>query len=310
VPLRPLGVGELLDGGFSTIRRYPLPTLGLTALVMLVVEVVRFIADYGFVHGVTNDLGDAARHGTTLVSSGDYLARLYTASLITTLVGLVAGLLVSGLMATVIGEGVLGRPLNTNAAWRRTRPELGRLLAASLLVFGISVGIVVLGCLPGVVVIAAGPNDAGIAVLVLGGLAAMVYALYVAISLSLAAPVVVLEKAPVVTALRRSRTLVAGSWWRVFGVILLAGIIASVVAGIIQIPFDATGGGLGSLVSGHPGDQYGFGPLLLSTAGGLIGATLVRPFTAGVLALLYVDRRMRVEALDLTLARAAAAPRP
>ena len=42
--------------------------------------------------------------------------------------------------------------------------------------------------------------------------------------------------------------------------------------------------------------------------GGLVAGTIVRPFSAGVAALLYIDRRMRAEALDLTLARAAAEP--
>ena len=30
VPLRPLGVGEILDGAFTSMRRYPKATLGLS----------------------------------------------------------------------------------------------------------------------------------------------------------------------------------------------------------------------------------------------------------------------------------------
>jgi hypothetical protein len=45
---------------------------------------------------------------------------------------------------------------------------------------------------------------------------------------------------------------------------------------------------------------------LLTAIGGVISGTLVRPFSAGVIALLYIDRRMRAEALDLTLQQAAA----
>ncbi|HSK58429.1 MAG TPA: hypothetical protein VK935_05175, partial [Actinomycetospora sp.] len=36
VPLRPLGLGEVLDGAVSVLRRYPRPSLGLAALVALV----------------------------------------------------------------------------------------------------------------------------------------------------------------------------------------------------------------------------------------------------------------------------------
>ncbi|CAM5588344.1 Glycerophosphoryl diester phosphodiesterase membrane domain-containing protein OS=Streptomyces microflavus OX=1919 GN=Smic_29140 PE=4 SV=1 [Streptomyces microflavus] len=40
----------------------------------------------------------------------------------------------------------------------------------------------------------------------------------------------------------------------------------------------------------------------------MIVSTLVYPFLAGVMALLYVDQRIRREALDLDLARAAGLP--
>ena len=45
-----------------------------------------------------------------------------------------------------------------------------------------------------------------------------------------------------------------------------------------------------------------------STLGAIVGGTLTAPFTAAVTALLYIDRRMRIEGLDLELARAATAP--
>ena len=46
--------------------------------------------------------------------------------------------------------------------------------------------------------------------------------------------------------------------------------------------------------------------LVMSAIGGGIAATLVAPFTAGVRALLYVDRRIRAEGLDVSLSAAAA----
>jgi len=44
---------------------------------------------------------------------------------------------------------------------------------------------------------------------------------------------------------------------------------------------------------------------LLTQVGGGIATFLVSPFSSGVRALLYVDRRMRAEGLDLTLQAAA-----
>jgi hypothetical protein len=124
------------------------------------------------------------------------------------------------------------------------------------------------------------------------------------ISLALAPAAVVLERQTVRGALRRSRALVRASWWRVFGILLLAAILASVVGGIISLPFGLAGGGLTNL--GDNNSELTLGQLVLSGLGGLLSGTIVRPFSAGVAALLYIDRRMRAEALDLALARAAA----
>jgi hypothetical protein len=94
------------------------------------------------------------------------------------------------------------------------------------------------------------------------------------------------------------------SWWRIFGILLLAAIIAGIVNGIISLPFGLVGGGLTSI--GGRTSSVHFTQLVISGVGGLLASTVSRPFSAGVAALLYIDRRMRAEALDLALARASA----
>jgi membrane-anchored glycerophosphoryl diester phosphodiesterase (GDPDase) len=128
--------------------------------------------------------------------------------------------------------------------------------------------------------------------------------LYVQTTLLFTTPAVMLERQGVIAAMSRSRALVAGSWWRVFGIFLLATIMAEIIASIIVIPFALFG--IGSILSGHTASEFQFSHLLVAGIGGFIAATLVRPFTSGVIALLYLDRRMRAEALDLTLQNAAA----
>ena len=44
IPLRPLGLGEILDGSFATIRRNPKATLGIAAIVMTVSAVIYELA--------------------------------------------------------------------------------------------------------------------------------------------------------------------------------------------------------------------------------------------------------------------------
>jgi hypothetical protein len=302
VPLRPLGVGELLDGAFTTIRRYPAATLGLSAVVMLFVVIMQIFIQYSLLHGVARDTTTA--FGTTQ-TNGDYAARLVTAQLIVLIVTSLATVLLTGMLTTVAGQAVLGRPMSMRAAWDGTRPLFWRLLGVTLLIALILVVIGVAGALPGLVVLVAGSTRGGVVLIVIGLLGAFVAMVYVWTSLIMSTPALILEKLTVLAALSRSRRLVSGSWWRTFGIFLLASIIAGVISGIVTVPFQLAGG-LGSALSGHPGDQYHFVPLLLTGIGTFLGGTLVRPFSASVIALLYIDRRMRAEALDLTLQQAAA----
>ncbi len=107
----------------------------------------------------------------------------------------------------------------------------------------------------------------------------------------------------------RSAKLVRGSWWRVFGIQLLATIIANILASIIVIPFTflaaaLSGDGISGFLNGTTSD-LGWTFLIVSGIGSVIGSMLTFPITAGVTVLLYIDQRIRREALDLDLARAA-----
>ena len=121
--------------------------------------------------------------------------------------------------------------------------------------------------------------------------------------LALAAPAMVLERLPLREALRRSGVLVRHSWWRVLGVLVLAALIAGVVGQVLQLPFTAFGGG-GSLFTA--GDDVTLRALVLAQVGAGVAQVLTAPFNSGVRALLYIDRRMRAEGLDVALAAAAA----
>jgi hypothetical protein len=309
IPLRPLGVGELLDGAFTTIRRYPGATLGLSAAVMLVVQAVQLVATWYLLR----DVAQQANSFATDNNSGDFAARAVTLELIILVVTLIAVGLLTGVMAAIVGQASLGRPMNLGAAWAKVRPRLGALFGTTALVWLLWILAAVVGALPGVVVLVlgvAGGSDSvgvlGVVLMIIGG---FVLGFYVYIRLLLATPALVLEELSVRRALSRSGELVRNSFWRVLGVFLLSWIIGAVIGTIIAVPF-AIAGGFGGVLSGQPDDTFTFTPLLLSGLGGLVSSTLVRPFSAGVIALLYIDRRMRAEALDLTLQQAAAAPTP
>ena len=76
------------------------------------------------------------------------------------------------------------------------------------------------------------PPAGGLLVLASLPLSALLY-----VRLSLATPALVLEHAPVLTSFRRSWVLVRRSFWRVLGILLLAVLVGTAVASVLQLPF-------------------------------------------------------------------------
>jgi hypothetical protein len=311
VPLRPLAVGEILDGAFTTIRRYPRAALGLSAALMLSVTAVQLLAGYLLLHGIHNEITVSA-DGSTSTVSGRFVGHAAILELIVVVVSLVAGVVLSGMIATVVGQAVLGRPMSAADAWQAARGAFWRLLGATILIGLIGLGIAIAGGLVttvSVLIAVAGVPVLGVPLAVAAVIATVVAAVYVLTTLSLTTPALMLERSTVRTAMSRSRILVRTSWWRVFGISLLALLIAQVVSSIIAAPFSIGSGGVTGLFSNTTSDHFSFTALLLTSIGSFIGATITRPFSAAVVALLYIDRRMRSEALDLTLVQAAAGAR-
>lgn len=299
----------MLDGAIAIVRTYPRVTLGLSAAVMTVTQLIQLAVtasvapDLGT---VSSDLSAGTMDSGTITSLLGSVAAIVTASVIVSGLGL---LVLTGMLTVVVGKAVLGKPITTGQAWREVRGLLPRLLAVTLLTGLIIAGLVV-GCLvpAGLVAIAGAPGEWVGLLLVIGVLAAIGLAITAYVQLSLATPALVLERTTVRAALSRSRLLVRRSWWRVAGILVLAAIVAAALNGILSLPFQLFGGGSPFGLSAST-TRVGFGPLLISAIGAILAGTIVQPFDAGVRALLYVDRRMRAEGLDVTLAQAAAAAR-
>ncbi len=154
--------------------------------------------------------------------------------------------------------------------------------------------------------------EAGLLLALFGGLAATLVSIWLWVRYSLASPALMLEKQGVIAAMRRSAKLVRGAWWRVLGMQLLAYLLIAIVEFIIQIPatlvaFLIGGENLMDWASGTS-NSAGWSFLIVLGVGAVISSTITFPISAGVTALLYMDQRIRREALDLELARAAGLP--
>ncbi|POX48766.1 glycerophosphoryl diester phosphodiesterase membrane domain-containing protein [Streptomyces sp. Ru72] len=308
IPLRPLGVGEILDGAVSTMRTYWRTVLGISLTVAVVTETVVILLQ-GLVLKDTTDTNTFNDPSASMSEVSRALGDALLGSAVVMLLVLLGTIIATALLTAVTSRAVLGRPVTAAEAWRDARPQLARLGGLTILLPLMAMTIVAVGALPGILIAWSGSTAAGVSLAFLGGLGTGVVALWIMIRFSLASPALMLEKQGIRKAMSRSVKLVRGSWWRVFGIQLLAQVIAGIVASIVVIPFTLmagvfSGDGLGSLMggsTGHPGWTF----LIISGLGSVIGRVITFPITAGVTVLLYIDQRIRREALDLELARAA-----
>ncbi|GAA3814373.1 glycerophosphoryl diester phosphodiesterase membrane domain-containing protein [Streptomyces chiangmaiensis] len=311
IPLRPLGVGEILDGAVSTMRTHWRTVLGISLTVAVLTETLVILLQ----KLVLNDSATTETLNNPNASFREVsrtLGSVVLSSAVVSLIALLGTIVATALLTTVTSRAVLGRPVTTAEAWRDARPQLLRLLGLTLLLPLIAVGIITAGALPGIIVAVAGSVSAGVALAVLGGVAGGVVAVWIVMRFSLASPALMLEKQSIRKAMSRSVKLVRGSWWRVTGIQVLAQIIASIVASLVVVPFaflaGALGGdGIGGFFNGTA-DSVGWTFLIVGGIGSVIGRMLTFPISAGVTVLLYIDQRIRREALDLELARAAGVP--
>ena len=301
VPLRPLQLGDLFDGAFKTIRRNPTAMVGLAALVTALFMVIPVLVTLGLAAAGRLSTGVAAGStGTPFAGQLDLggVGATYGSTLLGSLFGSLAGVVLNGMLVHVVSEAVLGRWTTIGATWRATRGRLLRLFGLTALS---SLGLVMLVAVPVVAGVALGTvsRAAGLLVGLPLGLLAILAAVYLSVRyLLLAAPALVLERIGVFASIKRAGQLSRHQFWRLLGVSLLAGLVAAIAGWVVAIPLGIVGGLGPTLLHGTAGS------LLLVFSGFLsriIVSALTTPFTCGVIALLYVDERIRKEGLDVAL---------
>lgn len=302
IPLRPLGLGEILDGAISFIRSHPVATIGVSAATAAVAQVIDLVIGLFTGFAVPPDPNDLERDPERYL---DGLATLSGSLAVSSVITVIALSVLTGLLIVVLSQAVLGRRMPIGEAWRAAKGRLPGLVGITFLsTIGVAAAMAI-GFLPAVAALLLGGSGAAVVVLMfLGMLGGFGAAIYLWVCWSLIGPVYVLEHAGVLDSFRRSRRLVQPQWWRIFGTLLLAAFIAFVIAAIIAVPFTAIAAAV-SGVSFTATAAYSFVGLVIVALGGVIASTLTWPFQAGVTGLLYFDQRIRREGLDITLQRAA-----
>jgi len=203
----------------------------------------------------------------------------------TLLISAALGTVLTGLLTLVVTQDVLGVRISTREVLTRLRGRAWALLGLALVITVLES----LALLP---------------LLVLG---VWLWGLW-----AVAVPVLMVERSTVRGALSRSRRLVSGLWWRVWGIRALGFLLASLLGALVTVPFIL----LASLVTGSGFTASGVNSgvpvayVLIISVGSVLSSTLTSPIRAGIDALLYLDLRMRREGLDIVLHSQASPVRP
>ncbi|MFF1496641.1 hypothetical protein [Streptomyces sp. NPDC058304] len=323
IPLRPLALGEILGGSFSTIRRHWKQLVGVMLAVQAVVLPVMALevgAAVAVVYRHIEPVFDppfgtepTAEHVVPLVVAG---SALFVLLLVTGGLGMAV---LTALCPAVLKEAVMGRPTTFRAMWRaalRRTPAAAGTMLLTVLIAGSPMLAVMAVWLPLMFSAASGEiSPAMVALLPLFLLVAIPVTVWLSTRLALAPAALVMEGVGPLTALRRSAKLVRGEWWRIFGITMLAGLIAGAISYLIQLPFNLIG--MFAVIPAAADQTEGSGPtsgmitamvvaFIAMLLGGAVSQMFQIGFTQLVSGVLYVDQRIRREGLaDAILAELA-----
>jgi hypothetical protein len=283
VPLRPMTVGDLLDEPFVLLRAHARDLLLFSAIAVVPAQLIGAYLQRGLLGqlGLDRMLSDPETFSLTIASdpgvtvAGWIVTALNTLVLLPITVALVSRLAVSA----AVGD----RPTTAQLV----RATLGRLPTLGV-TWVLGLGVIAAPLVVGFALAAAGGG------LALVGAGVVILALPVTVvgfALLAAAPTIaVVEDAGPLASLRRSVTLLRPRFWAVAGALSLSLLVASLVQ---------------TALAGIPRTMAFFaeitGGWLLLAGGATIAGLVVTPYTAIVAALIYLDARVRREALDVRI---------
>ena len=245
-----LSIGAVLSGAFSTIGSNPLATLGLS----FVLGVLPSLLFSYFLTGPISSASTVALLGTP----GGIALYLGSLALMIICAMLVQATLVRVTVAHALGESAsLGSSLGM--AMAKILPLLGLTI---LMVLGLAAGTLLL-VIPGIIL----------------------YFMWI-----VASPALVAEDIGIIEAFGRSRALTSGHRWKIFGLMLVVGVIMWILSAVVGVVVLATGGTAGLLNSAATGTlPVGF---MILTA---VVNTFSTAFSSTTIARLYVELRIAKE---------------
>ncbi len=262
-PLRPLGIGEILDASINLYSRNFWTFARIAAVIAVPMGVIIFILDQiafskpdGFADGVAY-LGDYSQRV-------DY-STFTTITIIEGVVALFAFLLVIGASFRAVSELYVGSATSSGDS---IRFAAGRLPSMVWIGFLYTLGIAA------------------------GFFAFIAPGIWLMVAWALCIPALLAENLTGTKALGRSFGLVRDNWWRTFGVF----VVGLIFIGLFQFLLGIGASSLTSLTE----DSKNLSLLIIDGAQ-VLTLIITGPLQAAIIAVIYYDLRVRKEAFDVQL---------
>ena len=273
--------------------------LGLSAIVVLIMGVIEGLITYGAFEDMNRLLGrleDPAIDPEAVFEDFAALgSSLLLSSGVSVLLSFLATTVLTGLLIHAVSQSVIGRETTLGQTWAAVRPQILRLIVLTVII-GLLVGAVVMAAVLIITLTALTGSGALILLGVLLALAVVVAGIPTVLTLTvLATPALVLERSGIGAALKRGFALARTSFWRVLGIYLLTNVLVYIVSMTIVFATNQ----IGMVFESAPA------LFVASLGGGMLANWITIPILAAVVALLYIDVRIRTEGLDVELAQAA-----
>ncbi|MFC6354833.1 hypothetical protein [Luethyella okanaganae] len=307
IPLRPLGFGTLIGTPFQVLRRNPKATFGSALLIQAITLVATLVVLIPVGIGVVGRIESATLGERDAVAAGG-IAALVLSALVPLAISILASALLQGVIVLEVARATLGEKLTLGMLWKAVFKRLWPLTLWILILAGallVALGVLV-AIITGLVLLGGAFIGVGVLAGVVGGLGLALLFVWLFVKTSLVPCLVVVERAGVSAAIRRSWALTNGYFWKTFGVQLLVGLIVNVVSQVVTTPIMLLYSFAVTLIDPNNvlnsiGPAIGLYLVLIIVT--LVVGSIAAVAQAATVALIYIDLRMRKEGLDLELQR-------
>ncbi len=263
--LRRMEIADILDGVFRIYRHNFGVILGISAILYVPLAILNAALMVPYAQMLVSIPGDEVPW-EALTAVGGLGLLLLVAYVVLVPLGY-------GAITVAVSERYLGRPATITGAYRAVLSQWHKYILTSLLV-GLVIG---------------GATLVGLVLCILPGIAV---ACLLGVWFLFFTPIIACEGRWSTDAMRRSKDLVDGHWWRIFGTWLLVGLIRGAVSFALAAPVQLGAMGLVFAVGEVPAQVVG------QSLGTLV-QMFVDPIMSIAIVLMYYDQRIRKEAFDL-----------